>query len=389
MKHVLLYLAVGASLSLLSSCSKERSSLSTISLVPPAEQSEPPAGLLSQMEPIGFTVLQKSPDYQLRSIKKVVFTEDGHLLVLDNQTDFQDVWLFSPEGTFVRKIGQQGSEEDAYEGLNDVEVRENEITLLAAGRRSLYQYDLQGNLLNKKATGAIGDGVVRDAAGNFYLYNEHSATEVSGYHYVLVYDSNGNLLNQFLPYGADRENLAYEYTGFITRSGNEILVNPPFGNTVYTITPTSCTPKYQFDFGADNVPEALASQPIRFPDVEQYGFLNEWLAVTGDWMQVEYQHQNRIRHGWVDLSTNQLFNLAELAPDAISKLISRSTVMPKGNGQVAVVLRPEQIAALFQANQVQVEALNTLYPGLGTALEAAAAEAEPVLIYLKEKQEQS
>jgi hypothetical protein len=38
---------------------------------------------------------------------------------------------------------------------------------------------------------------------------------------------------------------------------------------------------------------------------------------------------------------------------------------------------------------VQVEQLNTLYPGLGTALETAAAEAEPVLIYLKEKQEQS
>lgn len=333
-----------------------------------------------------YVTLSPSKDCTIRSIHKVIFTNDK-IILLDNQTDFRDVWAFDNQGNYLQELSSEGDASTQHKGLNDISAYQNELTLLSAGKRQFLNYSIDTKDISVMANGSIGDMMERADNGNYILYNEHSGTEATENNYLVFFDKKGNLLKREMPYAIEKENVAYGYTGFLLRSGRQIWFNQPFSNTVYEVRAQGeMTPRYELDFGSSNVPADLLNKKIRLPDVENLGFLHEWFVKNGHMIQFEYQLNNRICHGMFDENTGQFCDFRNIAADAYSRLFSRGTVMPKSEEEFILVLRAEQIESLMDDHLVEKNVLNNLSAGLGDAIETAYNQQQPVILSFRYKE---
>jgi len=333
----------------------------------------------------GFTILSPSGDCTIRSIHKVIYVSDK-IVVLDNETDFKNVWMFDNNGTFIEKVFTEGDASNQYKGLNDISAYKDEITLLSAAKREFLSYSINSKIPKTLSTGAIGDMLERTRNGNYILYNEHSGTEVTQNNYLVFYDDSGNLIKTEIPYSIEKENVSYEYTGFLSRSGQQIWFSPPFSNIVYEVGSNGSTPRYEFDFGPANLPADLQNRKLRLPDVENFGFLNEWFVKNNNMIQFEYQLNNRVCHGIYDESTGQFCDIRNIVIDPYSKLFSRGTVMPKSEDEFILTLRAGQVESLVEDKLADKNSLNQLFPGLGDALETAYNRHQPIILSFKYKE---
>ncbi len=334
------------------------------------------------MRPTSIVVLDEPTNHSLRSISKIIYAENNNIIILDVGSDFRTAYLYDPQGSFVGVIGDTNKAEPHDIGLMDVSVFRDEVTLLGAGKRSFFNY--RNNGLDSDpltfATASIGDKLERDAFGNYILYNEHSGTNVSGNNYLVVYDNAGNLIKRMYPYNSSRENLSYEYTGFLLKSGKSLWFSPPFDNTIYEVTASKLSPIMHFDFEQANVPIELIDKKISGSETLDYGFIGEWFVKHGSLIQLEYFYKGRIHHGFFDESSGLFYNTNSFQVDALSKLYQRCTIMPRDESAFVMVLRSEQIGSLYKDGLIDQENLNAMLPGLGDELMEAGTQNKPVLV---------
>lgn len=331
--------------------------------------------------PNSFVTLKGISPLDLRSIEKVLFTRSGNILVLDNKYDFQNLYMFDRDGFFIKEVGAQGTGQFEHEFLADVGLFKDEITLLASGQRAFYNYSENDNQNpTVVANGATGNMFARDLKGNYFLYNEHSSTNETGMHYIIVYDKHGNLINRFFPYHESRENQGYGYTGFLNKSGDDIWFCPPFGNTVYKVSENGITSIFQFDFGEASVTEQMANKKVKGMELSSFGFLNESFIKHNNLIQFEYQFNNMVLHGFYDINSNKFLNNKSFQQDVLSSLYASGRIMPYNENSFNLVLAKEQTSYLFRMKKLDISGLNSLQPGLGNALEEAGKNEIPFLI---------
>jgi len=335
------------------------------------------------IQPTGYVSLKPSGECVIRSIEKLLFLKE-HILVQDGESDFDNIWIFDNSGNFKQSIGRQQPGEEF--GANNMAAWGDEISLLFPARHAFYTYNSPDDQPSVLKNGAFGDMVERMENGFYVLYNEHNSTETTGMHYIIIYDKDGNIVKKEMPYHADKEIRGYTYTGFLSRSGNDIWFSPPLSNLVYKVEAQDCVPRFQFDFGKNNLPADLAACSPGGSEMGGYGFLNERFVKNGPFIQFEYQVNRRVCKGLFDSNTGQSVNLRHIQGDCFSKLMSNGTVMPKDDDEFVLTIRTEQVQFLADNDLIDLEALNNSCKGLGNTLTKAALDGNPVLIYFTYKQ---
>jgi 6-bladed beta-propeller len=365
------------------SCSKkeEDSSLFKINV----QQSLPTKEkFVDLMQISGFSSLKVTGDCNIRTINNVIFKGDN-IVVLDNDTDFKNIWLFNQNGDYLQKIGKQGDEDGAYDYLSGIAWYKDNLICVDAAKNSFFEYDLKGIVHQKIPNGLYGDDVETDEQGNIFAYNECGASEFSGLNYLIVFDKDGNIINKMMPYPKEKDDLSFGYTGTLCKSDNKIWFTPPFSSTIYQVDSKNCIPKYQFDFGEQNIPSNLLEQKINSSDIRDYGFLTEYFAKVGTSLLIETQVKSMIRHGLYNELNQNFYDLNSMERDCLSKLILRGTVINKNNEEFALILRANQVKKLIEQNLVDFDALDTQFAGLGQTFKSMAGNETPVLIYFKPK----
>jgi hypothetical protein len=336
----------------------------------------------------GFTVLETSTNTSLRSIGEVYF-QNGKIIILDNQTDFQNIWVFDePSGKFLRKIGRQ-SEADAegYDGLNDLALSHtgDELVGLVAGKMAFMHYDLSGNLRKKLPNGVFGDEIEMLLNGGYLVYNEYGASDISGLNFLLFYDKDGNLMKRMLPYPQACDGNSYEGVGFLSRSEGAIWFSPPFCNTVFEIEGFNAVPRYQFDFGQSSVPESLRWQKLTGWDVDNYSYLREGFVKMERFAIVQYFDKQRFKTGIFDEQTGKFLDLLEAEQDFLYELPQVGRIFHKGNTSFAVVLEPRRISYLLKEKLLDTAELEKQHPDLLEALKNIGSNSNPILLYFSFK----
>lgn len=321
----------------------------------------------------------------IKSIRKVIFTTD-RIIILDNETDLKNVWMFDDQGNYLRKLAEEGEGTNQYKGLNDMSAYKEEITLLSAAKHTFLNCSTTDRRTKAIFNASIGDMMERTNEGGYVLYNEYSSTDATLNNYLVFYDKECHLIEAKMPYDFEKEGISYSWSGFLSRSDNRIWFSPPFNNTIYEVDEKKrVIPRYQFDFGKYNIPDSVESKNMRPPYVEYYGFAGEWFVKSGNLVQFEYFLNMRVCRGIYDESTGRFCDLRNVARDAFSGLFSRASVMPKNGDEFALVLRAEQVESLMDDRLVDVEALNSSYDRLGDAIKTAYDRHQPILLFFKNK----
>lgn len=316
----------------------------------------------------GFLTLNMESLRDFHHMDKVVFSAN-HIYVLDCQTDFHNVFIFDRStGGFLGRAGRQVSDENAFESIRDMAVSGNgEVTLLGDAKRAFYNYTPDGIYRSKLMNGMIGDKLARASDGSYFVYNELSETPLTGNHRLMVYDAKGNLLKRMQPFDRRLENWGYEFSGFLSSSGDRIWYSPPFCDTIFEVQKQAVIPRFRLDFGQQSIPDDLRNHKLNGSELSDFGFLNERFVQIGHHVLFEYQLQDKIRVGLFDEARQAFSDMEMLKPDALSPLFRHGILMPKDQEEFALVLSPASLFQLQEKEAFRTE-LSALMPGLGEAV---------------------
>lgn len=337
----------------------------------------------------GHTKIEKTDQHPVRSIVDVLFSGND-LFILDGATDFQNIWAFDIQGNYLGTIGHYNeSQPEGYAGLNDFCLSRNgeEIIALDAGKLSFKQYDRQGNLQKNLPNGMYGENVELLDDGSYVVYNEYGASEISGLHHLLIFDREGNLVKRMYPYASNQEGMAYQFTGFLTRSSNELWFSPPFSDTVYSVQKSRITPEYVFDFGENAIPEPMRSGKLDGWAADPYSYLTASFVKTGKLTIFEYFANQRVNLGIYDDISGAFLGFNDARSDAFSELLRVGKIYPKDANSFAFVLNDLRIRYLVQKNKLDVAYLEQHHPALLADLrDAVSKPGTSIILHLGIKQ---
>lgn len=336
----------------------------------------------------GFTILQDAGIQPLRSISKILFT-DNSIIILDAETDFQDIYRYElSTGNYINKIGRQSELEGGYNELYDIDlnIEKNQIIGFSTGNTSFMMYDFQGNLVRQMRHGALGEGFAVLPDGGYVIYNEFGATKISGYNFLVFYDKQGNVVKQALPYPKSLDNIGYRNTDFLRHSGQDIVFSPPFSDTLYAIRNKKIVPIHIFDFMGKAVPDSMRLQQLTSDKIINMSYLAKGVVTSKNLTLFRFVERNRARLGIFNDTKKLLFNDRFIDKnDPLNELIEDGEIFPKGNNQFALVLDPSRIYYLARTNWLKSAILAERYPDLKRAIEESVNTSKYILLYFEAK----
>lgn len=332
--------------------------------------------------PTGFVVLSKSGWSE--SLDKLLFLKEGILVICSKEnSQYKEACLFSESGNFKRVISSKDPV-DSF-GVWSMASWGDEFTLFYPDRHAFSTYT---NLVTKPRIlpiNAFGDMIERTTDGTYVLYNEHNPSEKEGLYYLNLYNKNGELIRKEMPFSHVKDGFGYQLSGFLAKSGRDVLFSPRFVNTIYEVTSTSCTPRYEFDFG-DNIPKSIVDNDFWGNEVFEYSFLGERFIRIGNMLLFDYTFKGKRSRGMFDEKTGQAIDLGSIQSDYFLKLLSRGTILSKDDDEFVLALSTWQLQSLKNGNDIDQTALNQACKDLGNTLTKVAKDGNAVLIYFTYKQ---
>ncbi|MBN8680844.1 MAG: 6-bladed beta-propeller [Chitinophagales bacterium] len=330
----------------------------------------------------GFTPMEFGAGLDWRGISKILFKEDGTMIILNYIGDKQDVWLVDQRsGKTLLKIGEQNIDDNGYEGVNDIILDQGEIKFCVAGKMAFMNYDLGGTLRSCVKTGVFGEEMEKTSAGEYVVYNEYNSTKISGLNHLVFYDKDGNITKRISPYLASQDGNGYDFAGSLT-SSEGLWFNPPFCDTVYEIAGNKLHPRYFFDFGQTAMPDNVKNKKLTGWDTNKFSFLSKGFAKIGRFIIFEFYDNQKVRLGIYDESTEQFVGFGDFRQDYLFELLRLGDIFPKDAQSFALQIRPSRLNYLLSKNLIDLAALEYHNPGLTVALKNSAQNNVPLILYV-------
>lgn len=348
----------------------------------------PPTQYLSDFFKLdGFILLEESGNSKIRSDRntKLVFI-DNKLLVLDNMTEFQDVWVFDKsDGKYSGKIGfQNENDENGYDGLNDIAYNksDNFIRFCSSAKMHFMDYSADGMLQSTQSSGIIGEETEWLSNGKeMVVYNELNANDISGSNYLIFYDRQGNLLKKSLPYSPDLNGYGYTFTGFLSKSGKHLFFAPPFSDTLFEIlSKDQITPRYILDFGSLSIPENIRNKRIYGENVHDNAYLSNQCIQVGKFLIFEYFHQGIVSLGLYDTTNNMFMDFNHSKKDALYDLLQLGELTSVDDNTFAFAISPARLKNLIKNNSIDEPMINSLSVGLWEKIQQGSRQDKNMLI---------
>lgn len=205
------------------------------------------------VDSVKFIPLQTTEESLIAEINKLICT-DHYYFILDSDIG-KNVFIFSDEGAFVKKIPTGQGPEEIY-NPGDIAVDEEQSHLIVYNRKGLSFYDYQGNFVkrellpfNFKNFRIIPNGFLFVIVPN---QNNHLG-ELSKMQ-VLITDKNFRVISAGLPFHYS-ENINYGITDYTSSFGNDVSFSFKFSDKIYQYMDTLCLQeKYQIDLLEKKLP---------------------------------------------------------------------------------------------------------------------------------------
>ncbi len=190
-----------------------------------------------------FVPLETTEQSFIGTIDKLEITNDNIYILTSNTLK-----IFDANGKFLNSIDKKGRANNEYLYLGDFIVDEDagNVTLIDPHSAKALQYNLDGEFIEsvkllRGATYQVSE------TGNYLISQRTGFADGKSVSYMYsVADTSGNEIMQYLPHNKHLAGYGFLYgqgkSDFI-RDGKELLLLPPYSDTLYKIDPKDGSPK--------------------------------------------------------------------------------------------------------------------------------------------------
>ncbi|MCC6412045.1 MAG: 6-bladed beta-propeller [Saprospiraceae bacterium] len=288
----------------------------------------------------GFVPLSTPEPFKI--ISNILFVEDK-IITLDVDTDFEAIRVFDGKtGKYLYNIGKRTETDNPAEGYNGViDIAYNpdrkQLRLLSNGQLRLSDYDLNGKYQGSVKYDFYGSDLAYLGNDQWVVYNELYANETIGHHYLVFYNSKGEIINKALPYKKSLNGNAFDFAGYLMRSGNEVWFNAPFNDTVFSVTGTQAIPRYRM-LDSITLQTGKSRDKIYGDGVSDEVFLEEGFFSNGRYVVFPFVRSSKVPLGIYDTQKNLFMDSGNLDKSVLfNKLCMSFTIFPKDASTFAMV----------------------------------------------------
>lgn len=241
---------------ILYSCSKHQNSpidFVTISIPSEATSSFELSDIAGE---VSYVKLETNDSCLIGDIDKMFYTRDFIIIGCDNNK----IFFFNKNGTFSHKFFRQGNGPEEYIRISDFDIDKDNhiISVLDTRKKQFVRYDWYGNFVDKADLGywAIGLQQLNDSIN--ILYSGNQTSQENEYKFSLYNFHKKEICNHF--YSIPKEKSSYLHIHSVnnfSKCMDEVLFCELYNDTIYSISPLGCTPRFYLDFGKQKVPSSF------------------------------------------------------------------------------------------------------------------------------------
>lgn len=205
------------------------------------------------IDSIKYIPLQTTEESLIAEVNKLICT-DHYYFILDSDIG-KNVFIFSNEGTFIKRIPTGEGPEEIY-NPGDIAINEEEKHLIIYNRKGLSSYDFQGNFIKRELLPFNFKNFRTIPNGFLFVIvpNQNNHLKDLSKMQILITDRNFRIISAGLPFHYS-ENINYGITDYTSSFMNDINFSFKFSNIIYQYVDTLCIQtKYLLDFSDKELP---------------------------------------------------------------------------------------------------------------------------------------
>jgi len=187
-------------------------------------------------------------------IDKIIVNDSINILLVGKV--HKQVLVCNRSGKLIGKIDRLGGGPGEYKKINDItyNYQTGEIIIWDIVTTSLYAFDISGKFIWQKKLEIYADNLITDD-NNYYFYTDKLVSKLAKDKEVIVFNKSFELVNSYFHF-TDHPNI-FRYSAeevFSRDTQGNIIFSNAFRDTVYQITPKSCSPYIIYLFN-DDIPQ--------------------------------------------------------------------------------------------------------------------------------------
>lgn len=190
----------------------------------------------------------------ISQIKDVRLYSDK-IYVLDKT---EKILIFSKEGRFISTIDKLGHGANEYVEISDFDILDKSVYVLSSTLKTIFEYDENGNPLNKYELNDCYSGMRLMKPHVFLLASANCNHQKFNF---LIYDSQKESYeSRFVPFEKNESMTMDYYHPFVGREGDVWYVTNPFTTEIMELTEESAQPYRDYAFNTpEQIPDNVAS----------------------------------------------------------------------------------------------------------------------------------
>lgn len=208
---------------------------------------------------VEYIALEDAGENIIGNFDKTIVTEEGDFIFYDSYSC--KIARFSSTGKFLNTFGQRGHAKNEYVQINDFQYDEKNrlVFISSTGNGGFKVYSIDGEYIKDIKIPCYYQGFGLINGQYIVVFLNHMANlngDEVDYNYK-VFDYEGNLVEQFQPFKADRKDYSPIASYMFDNQNGKLYCHEPYSSLIFTFDGSEIRPLYYLNFGRKSIPHEL------------------------------------------------------------------------------------------------------------------------------------
>jgi hypothetical protein len=221
--------------------------------------------LVEIVETVKLELTEKSI---ISGIYKVEFA-NNRFYVLDKQKA-NALFVYDRKGKFIQRIGRDGKGPGEHLRIWDFNINylNSQIELLDIDLRKIIAFDFNGKFKKEIIIPIYASSLINIDNSTYGVYTANSPQEQKRNNYYLI-NNNSKIINTAFPYSPKVDRINWSLYHNFYRIDNNICLNMPFNDTIYSVSKNGFERRFIFDYGKYKLP-ANQMEKVNYKNLVKY-----------------------------------------------------------------------------------------------------------------------
>jgi hypothetical protein len=301
----------------------------------------------------------------IASVSKVLVYE-GKFFILDKK--FSSLTCFDKKGNPLITYGRLGLGEKEFKKIDDFDIdsTKNQVIIFSNEDLSLYYYSLdKGIFIKKKYIGLYANSIIALPSNEVMLYVGYRLNRKMFEYNLLIIDSNANVVNRFLPFNSKLSSFGWSFTGFLTKSYNQIFFTDAFNDSVFSYQEQNFSLFSYININSESIEKnkldhnKLLNSKIILDSATS--FLKSQFFRNDNYIIFNYQLEKRTKVAFYKIKDKSINVLTAKNADDPLLILARNLMYLDNNNNLVFAISPNDVCTLKEKEPGIFEKLPTYF----------------------------